>query len=206
MQRKLFLLSGVAFVALVLGAVVGLGGSTPGNDASGETLAAFYDDHALRQGIGSFVVALAALFVVLFGVGLASEAGGSAWSHVLLVGTGLVSAGAMLTAFIHFALSNGGDESISPAALQALNVLDANTWVFFNTAFGVMLVGAAGVILAGQASRWLGWAARVLGVAMFIPFVDFFALLATLLWIAVAGIVLARSEARPAYIAAPGAA
>ena len=205
MQRKLFLLSGVAFVALVLVTVVGIGGSTPGSDASGARVASFYDDHAVRQGIGSFVLALAALFVVLFGVGLAMAADSSAWRHVLLVGTGLVSAGAILTAFIHFALSNGGDEKISPAAMQALNSLDANTWVFFNTAFGVMLLGAAGVILAGQASRWLGWTALVLGVAIFIPFVDFFALLATLLWIAVAGIVLARSEAGPAFIAAPGA-
>ena len=69
MQRKLFLLSGVAFVALVLTTVVGIGGSTPGSGASGEKLASFYGDHAVRQGIGSFVLALAGLFVVLFGVG-----------------------------------------------------------------------------------------------------------------------------------------
>jgi hypothetical protein len=206
MQRKLFLLSGVAYVVLALVTVVGIGGSTPGSDASGEKLASFYADHALRQGIGSFVLALAGLFVVLFGVGLAGARTDTAWRYVLLVGTGLVSAATILTAFVHFALANGGDEKVAPAAMQALNSLDANTWVFFNTAFGVLLLGAAGVLLTGVASRWLGWTALVLGVAMFIPFVDFFALLATLLWIAVAGIVLARSEAGPAYIAAPGAA
>lgn len=206
MQRKLFLLSGVAFVALVLITVIGIGGSTPGSDASGTRLASFYDDHALRQGMGSFVLALAALFVVLFGVGLAMASADSSWRYVLLVGTGLVSAGAILTAFVHFALANGGDENISPAALQALNSLDANTWVFFNTAFGVMLLGAAGVILSDTRSRWLGWTALALGIAIFIPFVDFFALLATLLWIVVAGIALSRSEAAPAIVAAPGAA
>jgi len=206
MQRKLFLLSGVAFVVLVIAAVVGIGGSTPGSDASGARLASFYDDHALRQGIGSFVIALAALLVVFFGIGLAMAADPSAWRHVLLVGTGLVSAGAILTAFVHFTLANGGDENISPAAMQALNSLDANTWMFFNTAFGVMLLGAAGVMLAGTTSRWLGWSALVLGVAIFIPFVDFFALLATLIWIAVTGIALARSAAAPAYVAAPGPA
>jgi hypothetical protein len=211
MQRKLFLLSGVAFVVLVLVAVVGIGGSTPGSNASGEKLASFYNEHDVRQFVGSFVLALTGLFVVLFGVGLAATGardGGrqSSWRYVLLIGTGLASAGAILTAFIHFALANGGDEKISPAAMQALNALDANTWVFFNTALGVMLVGAAGVILAGVTSRWLGWVALVLGVAIFIPFVDFFALLATLLWIAVASIELARSEAGPAYVPAPGAA
>jgi len=206
MQRKLFLLSGVAFVALVLATVIGIGGSTPGSDASGEKLASFYGDHALRQGAVSFVLALAGLLVVLFGVGVAMEAERSTWRHVLLIGTGLVSASAILTAFIHFALANGGDEKVSPAAMQALNSLDANTWVFFNTAFGVMLLGAAGVILSGTAVRWLGWIALVIGIAIFIPFVDFFALLATLVWIAIAGVVLSRTEAAPAIVAAPGAA
>ena len=50
MQRKVFLLSGVAFVALALATVVGIGGSTPGSDASGAKLAAFYGDHAVRHG------------------------------------------------------------------------------------------------------------------------------------------------------------
>lgn len=212
MQKKLFHLSGLVFVALVLVAIIAIGGSTPGTDASAAKLASFYSDHTVRQGITSFVLALAALFVVLFGVGLATSlaqrdrVGLTSWAYVLLVGTGLVAAGVLLTAFVHFALANGGDESISPVALQALNSLDGNTWMVFNPALGVMMLGAAGVVLTGQSPRWLGWAALVLGVALFIPFVDFFALLATLLWIAVAGIVLARSEAKPAYVAAPGAA
>jgi len=70
----------------------------------------------------------------------------------------------------------------------------------------VMMVGAAGAILAGADSRWLGWTALVLGIAIFIPVVDFFALLGTLLWIAVASIALSRSQAEPAIVAAPGAA
>ena len=75
--------------------------------------------------------------------------------------------------------------------------------MFFNTAFGVMRLGAAGVILSGAAPRWLGWSALVLGIAIFIPFVDFFALLATLLWIVVASVALSRSEAAPAIVAPP---
>jgi len=212
MQQKLFNLSGLAFVALVLVAVIAIGGSTPGTDASAAKLAAFYSDNTVRQGISAFVLALAALFIVLFGVGLATSlarrdrGGFTSWAYVLLVGTGLVAAGVLLTAFVHFALANGGDENISPVALQALNSLDGNTWMVFNPALGVMMLGAAGVVLAGQSPRWLGWAALVLGVALFIPFVDFFALVATLLWIVVAGIALARSEAAPAIVAAPGAA
>lgn len=48
--------------------------------------------------------------------------------------------------------------------------------------------------------------ALVLGVAAFIPFADFFALLATLLWIVVTGILLARGGTAHGYVAAPGTA
>ena len=111
-----------------------------------------------------------------------------------------------LAAVFHFALANGGDEKISPTALQALNSLDGNTWMAFNPAFGVMMLGTAGVLLTGTVHRWLGWIALVLGIAAFIPFADFFALLGTLVWILVASIVLAWGKPAAAYVAAPGAA
>ena len=38
--------------------------------------------------------------------------------------------------------------------------------------------------------RWLGWAALVLGILLFIPFADFIALLVTLVWILVVSVVL----------------
>ena len=47
-----------------------------------------------------------------------------------------------------------------------------------------MMVGAAGALVSAAVHRWL-WIALVLGVAAFIPFADFFALLATLVWIVV---------------------
>jgi hypothetical protein len=100
----------------------------------------------------------------------------------------------------------GVDENISPVALQALNTLDGNTWMAFNPAFGVMMVGAAGTLLTAGVMRPLAWIALVLGVAAFIPFADFFALLATLLWIVVAAVVLARSEPERGYVVTAEAA
>jgi hypothetical protein len=46
----------------------------------------------------------------------------------------------------------------------------------------------------------------VLGIAAFLPFVDFFALLGTLLWILVASIVLARVTRTASYASLPGPA
>lgn len=211
MQQRLLQLSGIVFVALIAVTVLGVGGTdTPDTAASAERVASFYGDHALRQGVASFLLAASAPFIVLFGIGveLASRTGDrlSAWRYVLLVGTALAAGGVLLTAFTHFALANGADENISPTALQALNALDGNTWMAFNPAFGVMMLGAAGVLLPAGRSRWLGWIALVLGVAAFLPFADFFALLAMLLWIVVAAIVLARGDRDAAHVAAPGAA
>lgn len=211
-QQRLFALSGIAFVGLALVGVVGVGGSTPDTSASAGELASFYSDHSVRQGVAAFLLAAAALFVVLFGVGLASRNASrsgslSTWGYVLVAGTILVAGAVLVSAFAHFALANGADENISPIALQALNSLDGNTWMTFNPALGVMMVGAAGTLLSAGVMRPLGWIALVLGIAAFLPFADFFALLATLLWIVVTGVVLARSGARePGYAAAPGPA
>lgn len=210
-QQRLFALSGIAFVALALAGVAGIGGSTPGTDSSAGELASFYGDHSVRQGIASFVLAAAALFVVLFGIGLATrfarrDGSLSAWGYVLIAGTILVAGAVLVTAFAHFALADGGGQDISPAALQALNSLDGNTWVMFNPALGVMMLGAAGTLLTAGVMRALGWVALVLGIAAFIPFADFFALLATLLWIVVTGVLLARDGTERGYVAAPGAA
>ena len=202
---KLFILSGIAFVALVLVAVIGIGGSTPGTDDSASELASFYSDHSTRQGIAAFLLAASIPFVVFFGVGLSKRLGDpdgaiSSWGYVLLGGTILVAGALLVTAFVHFALASGPDEDVSPTALQALNALDGSTWMFFNPAFGVMMLGAAGTLLSAGVLRWLGWIALVVGVAAFIPVADFFALLLTLLWILVAGIALARGTSENSLV------
>jgi hypothetical protein len=69
-----------------------------------------------------------------------------------------------------------------------------------------MLLGAAGLLLSAGVLRWLGWIALVLGISPFIPFADFFALLATFLWIVVAGIALAREPAGDRHAVAPSPA
>jgi hypothetical protein len=209
---KLSALSGLAFVALVLVAIIGLSGSTPGTDASAEKLASFYADNDVRQFVTSFVLATAAPFLVVFGVGLVDTWGraGSGpvttWGFVLLAGTILAAGAVLLTAFVHLALSDAAEVGDTPTALQALNSLDGNTWMVFNPAFGIMLLGVAGTRLSAGVRRWHVWIPLALGVALFIPFADFFALLATLLWIVVTSIVLARGGSRVAYVAAPGTA
>lgn len=196
-RNRLFPWSGIVFVALVVGTAAGTG-DTPASGAPASEVASFYGDNAMRQGIGAFLLAASVPFLVFFGIGLASALGsGSVWTQVLVGGTILVGATVLVAAFVRFALVDGGDNDVSPTALEALNVLDGNTWVAFIPALGVMMLGAAGVLLSAGVLRWLGWTALVLGIVLFVPIAGFFAMLLTAVWIVVTGIALARLAERP---------
>lgn len=192
-------LSGVVFVVLILVVIVGFSGETPGTDDSAAEIASFYDDESVRQGVAAFLLAATAPFLLLFATTLAGLATGTGrasreiWRRMLLGGSFILGAIIMVMAMIHFALADGADD-VAPAALQALNLLDGNFWVAANPALGVMMLGAAGWLL-GRVGNYnvLGWVALVLGIGLFIPFVDFFALLLSLLWIIVTSVLLYRS-------------
>jgi hypothetical protein len=112
----------------------------------------------------------------------------------LKAGSTLTAGAVAVVAFVHFATADAGDSSSAQAA-QALNVLDNNSWMLLNTVLGVMMLGAGATILAaGAAPRLLGWVAVAIGVLLFIPFADFIALLASLIWIIVTSVVLYRSQ------------
>lgn len=211
--RRSLPLSGIVFVVLLLLAIVGLGGDTPDTKASADDVMSFYGDAEVRQGIASFVLAASAPFLVFFGLSFASRlpwAGGnrrSVWERVLVAGCVLTAGATLVGALLHFALVDGADQGISPTALQALNALDANAWLPFNSGLGVTMLGAAGLLLAGtRIPRWLGWTALVLGIALFIPFADFFALILGLIWILVVSVILFRIPAQDEHepVAAPG--
>lgn len=211
--KRLLPLSGIVFVVLAVIAVVGLGGSTPDSGASAAKVLSFYDAHNVRQGAAAFILAASVPFLLVFGASLTTalwprEADQRpVWQLVLIGGSVLTGAGLLLAALIHFALADGGSQGISGGGLQALNVMDSNFWLPLNSALGVMMLGAAGSLLGtARGYRWLGWSALVLGIALFIPFADFFALLVTLIWIIVTSVMLFRVRLGPGYAVAPQAA
>ena len=197
-SKKLLPLSGIVFVVSILVTVIGIGGSTPDTDASAQKFFTYYDANNGRQVLAAFLIAAAVPFLVFFGVSLAAG-GRSFWELVVIVGTGLAATGFLLTALIHFALADAPGSHAAPESVKTLGILDGDFWVAVNAALGVLMLGAAGTMLQRR-MRWLGWPALVIGVALFIPFADFFALLLTGLWIMVTSVVLSREATESAPV------
>jgi hypothetical protein len=211
--RRVWALSGVAFVIIALGGVVVFGGDTPDTGASAAKVVSYYGDHTTRQSIAAFVLAASVPFLVLFGIYLASFSGRGSdarepilWRRLLMAGTVVEAAMLLATALIHFALTDAVDQGVTGDAARALNMLDGDSWIAWNSAFGVMMLGAGGTVLTTPWPRWMGWLALALGVLLFIPYADFFALLVTLVWIIVTSIYLYRQGGREAAAGAATAA
>lgn len=196
--RRLLPLSGIAFVVIVLVGTVGLGGDSPESDATVAEVVAFYRDNSTRLFFSAFVVAVSIPFLIAFAATLGSRRGslaqdGAPWRYVLLSGAALLGAILLIVSAIVFACADGADNGSSGEALQGLNLLAADSWVAFNAALGVMMLGAAGCVLTeALVPRWLGWTAFVLGVLLFIPFADFIALILALIWISIVSVILFR--------------
>ncbi len=210
--RKLLPLSGIVFVVLVVLVVAAFVSDTPSRSASGGELLQYYDDHQVPEAVASFVLAATVPFLVVFAVAVAA----ALWPAdpgrrpvgeiVMIAGSVLTGAAILVTAAVHLALTDGATNNVSPDALQALALVDGNTWIAFNPGLGVMMLGAAGALVPRLgAYRWLGWVALVLGVALFIPFADFIALLLTLVWILVVSVIVFRASAEAPPRVAPTA-
>jgi len=208
--KRLLPLSGIVFVVLIAVAAPVLGSGSPESDASAATVMSYYDEHMVKQIVAAFLFAAAVPFLVLFAVTVSTAPADSdtraqeIWPRVLLVGTALAGAAVLVVALAVFSLADGADNNVSPAALQAINVLGGDSWILFNSGLGVMMLGAAGCLIPRtRLDRWLGWTALVLGIALFVPFADFVAMLAAGLWIVVRGVTLLGERRERGYEVAP---
>ncbi|MFF7526850.1 hypothetical protein ACIP8U_22530 [Streptomyces pseudovenezuelae] len=193
-------LTGVVAVALTVAAFLLLG-DTPGVGASGREVKSFYDDHRAQTGVSLYLLVIAAVLFVLFAAYLARAVRdlppGGEWLHrVVLAGGVLIAAGFLVGAALTLALLDLSDKSsATPAALQTLNAVNEDFFIPFVAGMGLMLLAAGlATVRSGDSPlpRWLSWAALVLGVLVFVPWVGFFAFALAGVWVIIASVLLGR--------------
>ena len=175
MSTRLAPLAGVVFVALTVVAVLGLGGDTPDIDSSPQEVAAFFSTHSGREEGGAFLLAIAIVFLVIFGASLRAalrppRGRSDGWSSVAFGGVLVAAAGFLVAAAVRLAISEAADKHVPPSAVQALNALDNAVFLAFASGLGIMLLGAAGALIGRTGMmRGLGWLALVIGIVLFTP-------------------------------------
>jgi hypothetical protein len=195
-------LSGIAFVALT---VIGLAvaGSSPSPDAAADEVISFYRDNENRARTGTWFFALAMPFLPLFASSLAGlqrpegQDSRVIWRRLLLVGVAIMSATLGVAITTQLALADSSTETrIAPEVMQTLNVVAGYVVYALLPATGTMMLGAAGWLLGRERVQgWLGWAALVLGIGLFVPFFGLLAFLLALVWIIAASITLFGARA-----------
>jgi hypothetical protein len=200
--RAFLPLSGIAFVVLT---VIGLAvsGSSPSPDAPAEEVVSFYRDEENRARAGIWFFAFAMPFLPLFASSLAGlqrpegQDSRVVWRRLLLAGAAIMSATLGVAITTQLALADSSTESqIAPEVMQALNVIASYVVYALLPATGTMMLGAAGWLLGRERVHgWLGWAALVLGICLFVPFIGVLALILSLVWIIVASVTLFRARA-----------
>ena len=205
--RRLAPLSAIVF-AICLAVTFILTGNTPDQDQTGQQVISYYQDHHSKIVIGNLIAALGVPFFLFFVATLRGYLRKNEAAEVpatmMLVGAGMLAIGGGIFISLEFALADVRND-IVPAAAQAINVLDNE--LFWPFGFGVCVfgIGAGLAILnGGGLPRWLGWVAFVLGILAFTP-VAFFSFIVFLLWSAVVGIMIFRSQGTAPAAGAPAA-
>ena len=200
-------LAGIAFLVLIVAAVIFGGGDTPNADDSLRTIKSFYADSDDKVMLGDGIGSIAVLFLVWFAASLRRavyriEGGDGRLATLILVGGAAAAMGAWVVFGIDFAVADVSDD-VGGVALQSLNALNnsfflplAGGWALF------MLASGFAIVKTGALPRAFGWIALLLGVTGVTP-IGFVSLLIGLIWVGVVSVVLYLREGRPAAGEAP---
>lgn len=195
--RDVTALTGALFVLGALGAFI-VAGNTPDGDASAAVVSAHYADNRTQGIVASIILALAAIPTLAFGARLHERAGlvsgaGRTLPNFAFAATVVTGAGLLGAAAIHLALSDYARD-LDPAAVQALNALDADSFLLFTTGIAtIVLAGSLIAIRSRLLPSWFGWVGIPVAIAMFTP-VGFFAACVAGAWIIVASVTLAVTD------------
>lgn len=195
-------LTGVVFVVVVLIGFI-VGGDTPGAHASAAKADAFYSSHHDKQMLAAFLVAIGAAFLPFFAATLRRSldwSGGTGRLAMASFGGGVIATtGFFLLSTVHIALAEAAGKT-TPQATQTLNVLDNNDFIPMASGMGVFMIASGLAIIRYRLlPAGMGWAALVIGIAIFTP-AGFFGFLLAGIWIIAASIMLFLAGSRRAEV------
>jgi hypothetical protein len=194
-QHRWLAVCGAVAALLVPVAFVALAGSTPKDKASADKVVSYYRGHLNANRVAALLLAIAAVFLVLWGARLwevlrGDGPGAAVFPLAAFGGALLASAGMLLGAVVHFALVQASFHHFASVA-QTLNVLDNNDFFALVGGFAALLL-AAGIatVIRPVLPRWLGWAAIVIAILALAGPIGIVGFLLGLVWILVVGILM----------------
>ena len=201
-------LTGVAFVVLVIVAVI-VGGETPDADDPIAKVVTYWDDNK-DQAIASAIIAAISTVPLLWFAGVlravlaAAEGAPARLANTAFAGAVVGTVGwLLLIGFTFVAADTVGD--VAPQVTQTFSVLQADFFFPLAAGFAVFLLASGlAIVRWGALPSWVGWVALVLGVVCLTPG-GFFAILLMLVWIVVVSVMLfQRGAAAPPATRVPG--
>jgi hypothetical protein len=182
-------------VAAVLVAIAFFTGpNSPGDDATGAQVIAWYNSHHASDFVGDLIGGLAVLFLVLFAVALARQVRtGDRWlAHGALAGAVFGGVGFLTSVGFDTVLAQDHNH-LTIASAQTLSLLENDFFLPILIGFALfgILTGLA-VVVGRILPKWMGWVMFVFGLACLAGPAGFFGLLAVMLWVLVAGIWMVK--------------
>ncbi|MDP9164493.1 MAG: hypothetical protein M3O32_00185 [Actinomycetota bacterium] len=172
-----------------------LAGESPGETDSGVRVLSLFRTHAGAQKASNLLAALSVVFLLIFAALLRQRLldRGAEWlSSVAFGGAVILAVGGAARAGIGWALATGHDH-IEPAAAQALNVVFESHYPAITGIAVLMFAAWLSIVRSRALPLWLGWAALPIGLLAVAP-PSLVPLIGAGVWIAVAGILMARRE------------
>ncbi len=170
------------------------GPNSPGDGATGAQVIAWYGSHHTADFVGDLIGGLAVLFLVLFAVALARQVRtGDRWlAHGALAAAAFGGVG-FLTSVGFDAVLAQDHNHLTIASAQTLNLLENDFFLPILVGFALfgILTGLA-VVVGRILPKWMGWVMFAFGLACLAGPIGFFGVLATMLWVLVAGIWMVK--------------
>jgi hypothetical protein len=192
---------GVLFVVAIL-----TGGSTPDSDATAQHAVSSFVSNRTHDRVTVFLIAYATLFAMFFAASLRSylKARSQGDGLITLGFSGMVIfvVGALTLAGLEFAATDV-PAKISPAAEQALNVLQDDVFLALLVGAGIFLIGSGlAIVVSAALPKWLGWIAVPLAVLAVTPLGWIVAIFALPIWAVIVSVLMFIRPGAPAPAAA----